>query len=104
MPADTVTPIRPTLQHLDSCDREVYGRAVLTLMQAGGDAVTAEAVRDKVAGFRSAVPCSCLAWRIRTVRTDLCRAQKAWEHSTTDAHAQRVEDLKTELTRLRDMA
>lgn len=97
----TVTALNP-LVHYEPCNRDVYGRAVMALLDLDCE-ITAARVRGWVARFRETATCDCLRLRILNTEGQLDRARKAWETSTTDDNADRVAFLRVELARLRSM-
>lgn len=97
-----VTHLHPPL-HYDSCQRDVYGRAVMALLDLDCE-ITAARVRGWVGRFRETAQCGCLKLRIQNVLGELDRARKQWEASTTDVNAARVTALKMQLAWLRGMA
>ena len=103
MTAD-VTHLPLQVDHYPSCDRDVYGRAVLALMDIHADAVTARNMRTYVAAWREGASCPCLGFRISTVETDLARAEKRFKACMSEGNAERVAVLKAERDRLRGMA
>lgn len=108
MPTDqtaTVTEIRPPLVHYESCDRDVFGRAVMFYLDRGtpGDQITISSLRHYAEGWRATQPCDCLSLRIKSTVGQLERANKAWEACTSDDNADRVTFLKATLSRLRGM-
>jgi TPP-dependent indolepyruvate ferredoxin oxidoreductase alpha subunit len=93
------------VEHYESCDRDVYGRAVVWYMQGDPDLITAENIRAFVKGYReSGEPCTCLGMRINAA-VDLHRRLKLmFEAQLSEANAAAVVAAKAELARLRGMA
>lgn len=101
----TVTPLHPQVTHFESCDRDVYGRAVVWYMEGDPDLITAENIRGFVRGWREAgEPCDCIRSQLRTVLDDLAVARKAFRACLSEENAQRVADLVAKRDRLRGMA
>jgi hypothetical protein len=98
-----VTHLRPQVEHYDSCQRDVHGRAVMHFLSTGAaDDITAANVRAWVRGFRDVEPCGCLTLRLSAVETEIVRAKLAWNACTSDANAQRVADLVAKRDALRN--
>lgn len=98
----TVTTLHQ-LEHYDSCDRDVYGRAVMHLLSTrAAECITAVNLRAWVRGYRDDDRCGCRAMRVSAVETEIVRAKLAWNASTTDANAQRVADLVAKRDALRN--
>ena len=90
------------VEHFPSCDRDVYGRAVMALLPGRADHITRANLLAWVRGYRSSMPCGCLDLRVSAVETEIVRAKLAWNASTTDANAQRVADLVAKRDALRN--
>jgi hypothetical protein len=101
MTAD-VTQLHPPLVHFDSCDRDVYGRAVMHLLSSGAaDDITAQNLRAWVKGWRDVKPCDCLALRIRSLETVVGRYRKAFHAELSEDNAERLAVAEASLARLR---
>jgi hypothetical protein len=102
MPADTVTQLHPPIEHFPSCDRDVYGRAVMHLLSTGAaDCITADNVRAWVRGHRASTKCACLDLRLCSVERQLAAARKAFRACLSDENAQRIADLTAKRDQLR---
>lgn len=102
MTAD-VTQLHPPALHYPPCERDVYGRAVMALLDLDVE-ITAARVRGWVARFRETASCDCRGLRVKNLEGQLERAKKAWEVCTSDDNADRVAFLKAQLSALRGMA
>jgi hypothetical protein len=101
----TVTPLHQQVEHYPSCDRDVYGRAVMHLLSTGAaECITAVNLRAWVRGYRDDDDgrCGCRAMRVSAVETEIVRAKLAWNACTSDANAQRVADLVAKRDALRN--
>ncbi len=96
--------MKPEIEHYPICDRDVYGRAVLALMDGAPEDITATNLRAWVRGYRHTAACGCLDLRISSYETRLERARKSFEACMSESNADAVAVLKAELARLRGMA
>src|SRR5690242_1394103 len=104
MPTDQVTQLHPPALHYPSCDRDVYGAAVLDMLRRPEEGeITADRLRNWVRGYRETTSCECVALRVKSLEGQLERADKAFKASVTEDNADRVAFLKSELARLRGM-
>jgi hypothetical protein len=61
-----VTHLPLQVDHYDSCDRDVYGRAVMHMLSTGAaDDITAANLRSYVRGWRDVAKCDCELARLR---------------------------------------
>ena len=104
MTAD-VTHLPLQVDHYPSCDRDVYGRAVVHMLSTGAaDDITAANLRAYARGWRWTHECGCLGLRIKAAETAAVTANKRFEACLSDANAAAVMAARAELARLRGMA
>jgi hypothetical protein len=101
----TVSDLHPPQVHYASCDRDVYGAAVMFFLELNDAAViTAGNLRNFAVGWREIRPCQCLQLRIKAAEDDARLARAAFKACVSEANADRVERASAELSRLRGMA
>src|SRR6478672_4295115 len=99
---DNVTELRPTLEHYESCDRDVYGRAILSMV---GDLafVSRSAIIDYVREWRSTQSCDCLKFRIGAAETAAATGKKQFLANLSEENATRLDNLNNVLNRLKGL-
>jgi hypothetical protein len=79
MTAD-VTHLPLQVDHYDSCDRDVYGRAVMHMLSTGAaNDITAANLRSYARGWRDVAKCDCIGLRIKAAETAAVTANKRFE-------------------------
>lgn len=98
----TVHKIWPTLEHHESCDRDVYGRATLSMVR-DLTFISRRAIIDYVREWRATHTCGCLALRIAAAETAHATAKKRFEASLSDENADTLANAEDDLKRLRSL-